>query len=236
MRAIWLASCVVCACAEQNAAPKAIALPTPSASAAVVATSFDDCRASIAKRFHPPASWSREWTKGPTDHVPECHPWWDGSPPLAKPVPPEQCPDSRGGWAGIGMSLAEYGWGISEDGSLLARCKDVCTVLRVVGWSRARALATARIDRRQARHPASAEPKALREVRLGIRNERIASRRCVRGFLARAEGRRGDVSLARSKEQPPMSSSVASRAPRSTCFPSRGWSRRTDALSSSARS
>ncbi len=94
-------------------------------------TSFDACRAKIAARFHPPKSWSEPWVRGPTDHAAECHPWLDGSPPLATPVPPEECPDSRGGWLGIGMWLAMYGWRISDDGLTMARCKDTCTVLHV---------------------------------------------------------------------------------------------------------
>jgi hypothetical protein len=107
-------------------APAASVLPT-----AASASSFDACRARIAKRFHPPAWWSQGWIKGPTDHAPDCHPWRDGASPPAEPVPPDQCQDSRGGWLGIGMSLAAYGWRLSEDGLTMARCNDVCTVLRV---------------------------------------------------------------------------------------------------------
>lgn len=133
LRTLIVMTCAIAGCGGGN--PRAVESPAPSASAipsvTASAPTFDACRAKIAARFHPPKSWSDPWTRGPVDRVAECHPWIDGSPPLATPVPPEQCPDSRGGWLGIGMWLAMFGWRISDDGLTMARCKETCTVLHV---------------------------------------------------------------------------------------------------------
>jgi hypothetical protein len=98
------------------------------------AAAFDECRATIAKRFRASPAWERPWTEGPTDRSPYegCeHAWMDGSSPRAMPLAPDECEDARGGWAGIGLLVASQAADVSDDGSMLLRCSGDCVVLRV---------------------------------------------------------------------------------------------------------
>lgn len=127
---------VGCGGGETNTAVNVPPPVTSAADAAVIAPapiSFDACRAAIAKRFHPPASWSKPVTAGPKDRTPysDCTGWIDGQPAPKAPVSLDACHDSRGGWAGIGMVMSSFGFAISDDGTKMMRCKDACTVFQV---------------------------------------------------------------------------------------------------------
>jgi hypothetical protein len=152
-KAMWLASVLVAGgaaglacCADRTSArnpvaegptrdasapPAALPDPTPVPTSA---STFEECRAQVAKRFRPSPGWEKPWTKGPADRSPYggCdYAWMDGSPPKATPLSPDECQDARGGWAGIGLALVSEAVAVSDDGSMLLLCAGDCAFVRV---------------------------------------------------------------------------------------------------------
>lgn len=120
---------------SQGETPEASRPPVPDGSRPPAgAPAFDQCRATIAKRFRPSPAWERPWIEGPADRSPYdgcSQAWMDGSPPRAAPLSPDECEDARGGWAGIGLYVTSQAAAVSDDGSMLLRCSGDCVVVRV---------------------------------------------------------------------------------------------------------